>query len=205
MSSAPSDKKAEEADPENILLHRANVKRLQGEAIRDSVLAVSGRLNSKMGGPPVPVHLTPFMDGRGRPASGPLDGEGRRSIYLSVRRNFLQPMLITFDMPIPFTSMGKRNISNVPAQSLILMNDPFITGQTKLWAQNALKITEPRERVRQMYLTAFGRPPAEVELEAALTFVNDQSKLLGVEANSETVWADLGHVLINVKEFIFLR
>lgn len=205
MSSAPTDKKAEEADPENILLHRANVKRLQGEAIRDSVLAISGRLDPKIGGPPVPVHLTPFMDGRGRPPSGPLDGEGRRSIYLSVRRNFLQPMLLTFDMPIPFTSMGKRNVSNVPAQSLILMNDPFIIGQTKLWAKNVVSISEPKERVRQMYLAAFGRAPHAEELEAALSFVNDQSKLLGTDAKDEVVWADLGHVLINVKEFIYLR
>lgn len=205
MASAVGDNGAELADPENILLHRANVKRLEGEAIRDAILAVSGRLDLKMGGPSVPVYLTPFMDGRGRPPAGPLDGAGRRSLYLSVRRNFLQPMLLTFDMPIPFTSMGRRNVSNVPAQALILMNDPFVVEQTKVWAKNILKIAEPTERVRQMYLTAFGRLPSEKEQGAALNFVSEQAKLHGTDANNEAVWADVGHVFFNVKEFIYLR
>ena len=74
-----------------------------------------------MYGPSVPVHLTAFMDGRGRPGhSGPLDGDGRRSLYLAVRRNFLNPMFLAFDSPVPFSCMGRRNVSNVPAQALIL-------------------------------------------------------------------------------------
>ncbi len=205
MSSAANDNRAEEADPQNIFLHRANVKRLEGEAIRDAVLAVSGRLDPKIGGPSVPVYLTSFMDGRGRPASGPLDGAGRRSIYLSVHRNFLQPMLLTFDMPIPFASMGRRNVSNVPAQALILMNDPFVVEQAKIWAENSASLAEPKERVRQMYLAAFGRTPTETEQSAALNFIGEQAKTTGTEANNQTAWADLGHVLFNVKEFIYLR
>ena len=68
-----------------------------------SVRQVSGRLESSMYGPSVPVHLTPFMEGRGRPGnSGPPDGNGRRSLYLNVRRNFLDPMFLAFDMPVPF-------------------------------------------------------------------------------------------------------
>src|SRR5207247_1771989 len=74
MSSAPSDAAAEQADPENLLLHRANLRRLEGEAIRDAILTVSGRLDRKLEGPPVPVFLSEFMEGRGRPGgSGPLD------------------------------------------------------------------------------------------------------------------------------------
>ena len=205
MSSARADDRTEEADPQNILLHRANVKRLEGEAIRDAILAVSGRLDLKIGGPSVPVYLTQFMDGRGRPSSGPLDGAGRRSLYIAVRRNFLQPMLLTFDMPIPFASIGRRNVSNVPAQALILMNDPFVVDQTKVWAKNSAKFAEPKERVGQMYLTALGRMPSEKEQSAALSFIEEQAKLLGTDANNESVWADLGHVLFNVKEFIYLR
>ncbi len=92
-----------------------NVRRLEAEAIRDAMLAVSGRLDPRMGGPSVPPHLTPFMEGRGRPArSGPLDGDGRRSLYINVRRNFLSPMLLAFDFPTPSTTMGRRNVSNVP-------------------------------------------------------------------------------------------
>ena len=87
----------------------------------------------------MPVHLTRFMDGRGRPGqSGPLDGDGRRSIYLNVRRNFLNPMFLAFDAPVPFSTMGRRNVSNVPAQALTLMNDPLVVGQARLWAERVL-------------------------------------------------------------------
>jgi len=151
------------------------------------------------------VHVTHFMDGRGKPGSGPLDGAGRRSIYTSVRRNFLPPMMLAFDMPIPFTTMGRRNVSNVPAQALILMNDPFVVEQSRVWAKRLATVAEPAERVRQMYLAAFSRPPAEHELKDALAFVGTQSQRLGASPTDERVWADLGHVLFNVKEFIYLN
>ena len=92
-----------------------------------------------MYGPSVPVHLTSFMEGRGRPGrSGPLDGDGRRSIYLDVRRNFLNPMFLAFDAPVPFSTMGRRNVSNVPAQASTLMNDPMVARQARLWAERVL-------------------------------------------------------------------
>src|SRR4029079_8039316 len=97
------------------LFHRQNLKRLEGEALRDAMLAISGRLDTALYGPSVPVYLTPFMQGRGRPKeSRPLDGGGRRSIYVAVRRNFLSPLMLAFDTPIPFTAIGRRNVSNVP-------------------------------------------------------------------------------------------
>ena len=71
------DGRSEAADPQNRLWHRANIRRLEGETIRDSILSISGSLDTKIFGPPVPIHLTPFMEGRGRPGhSGPLDGTG---------------------------------------------------------------------------------------------------------------------------------
>jgi hypothetical protein len=83
---------ADKNDPENKLLHKMPIRRLEAESIRDAMLAVSGRLDHKMFGPGVMPYLTPFMVGRGRPGvSGPLDGDGRRSIYLNVRRKFPQP------------------------------------------------------------------------------------------------------------------
>ena len=124
-SSSPS-RTAMETDPENILLSRTNVRRLQGEAIRDSILAASGTLNRKMHGPSIAVHVTPFMSGRGRPKSGVLDSDGRRSIYIETRRNYLSPMMLAFDTPIPFNAIGARSVSNVPAQALILLNDPLV-------------------------------------------------------------------------------
>jgi hypothetical protein len=205
MSSAPADAAAELADPENLLLHRANLRRLEGEAIRDAALAISGRLDPKLGGPSVPVHLTAFMDGRGKPGGGPLDGNGRRSIYTAVRRNFLSPMMLAFDSPIPFTSMGRRNVSNVPAQALILMNDPFIVEQAKLLAKKLAPIANPTERVRQMYLAAFSRPPTPEEIADANTFLTEQRALHAAKDADERAWADFAHVIFNVKEFIYLN
>jgi hypothetical protein len=206
MSSQPTGSAAEQADPENLLLHRANLRRLEGEAIRDAMLAVSGRMNPKIGGPSVPVNLTAFMDGRGRPGrSGPVDGDGRRSIYIAIRRNFLQPMMLAFDAPIPFNTMGRRNVSNVPAQALILMNDPFVVEQAKTWATH-LPAGDARSRVTQMYLAAFGRNPTDEELADASSFLQTQSGLYAAtDPNDTRIWADLCHVLFNVKEFIYLN
>ena len=188
----------EDSDPQNIFLHRGNLRRLQGEAIRDSMLAISGRIDRKMFGGSVPVHLTEFMTGRGRPRGGPVDGQGRRSIYISVKRNFLSPMMLTFDTPIPFSSMGRRTVSNVPGQALIMMNDPFVHEQAGLWAKrlSALKLSNA-EVVRRMYMEAFARSPGTVELAAGVEF-------LGKDGNIERL-SDYAHVLFNTKEFIFLH
>jgi hypothetical protein len=215
MASASSPD-AEAVDPDNRLLHRKFVRRLEAEAIRDAILAVSGRLDSRMGGPGVEVHLTPFMDNYGdnygRPkTSGPLDGDGRRSIYLSVRRNFLTPLLAAFDMPPPLATAGRRDVSNVPASALILMNDPFVAQEAQRWAVRVLATggQGANARVRQMYLEAYARPPSEAELNAALRFLASHAQELGVpperRGGDERLWADFAHVLINVKEFIFLK
>jgi cytochrome c553 len=202
-----SNAKTDEADPQNKLLHRMPVRRLEAECIRDSILAVSGRLDDKMFGPSVPPHLTPFMQGRGRPASsGPLDGDGRRSIYLGVRRNFLNPMFLAFDYPIPFTTIGRRSVSNVPAQALTMMNNPFIVGEAERWAKRLMseKDRTLAQRIEKMYVAAFGRTPSDTELKEALAFLEEQGKEYG-KVDDVRAWADLCHVLMNVKEFIFLN
>jgi hypothetical protein len=163
-----------------------------------------------MFGPSVPVFLTPFMQGRGRPGqSGPLDGNGRRSIYIAIRRNFLSPMMLAFDQPIPFTSIGRRNVSNVPAQALILMNDPFVAQQAQVWAKRLLtEVEDPAARVERMYRLAFARAPRPEEQAAALDFLTQQGQELGVSPqqalNDARAWADLCHVMFNVKEFVFI-
>jgi hypothetical protein len=208
MSSRP-DAGADAQDAGNRLWHRTEVRRLEAEPLRDAILAVSGRLDERIGGPSVPVHLTEFMQGRGRPRSGPLDGDGRRSLYLSVRRNFLAPMMLAFDAPIPFTSIGRRNVSNVPAQALILMNDPFVTAQARLWATRALREgSDSAGRVAGLYRAAFSMQPDSSEVAAALGFLESQAVELGLPAGGWRddcrVWADLAHVLINDKEFLFI-
>jgi hypothetical protein len=209
---SPLAERAEQLDPGNLLLHRMNVRRLEAEAIRDAILAVSGRLDRTAFGPSVPVYLTPFMQGRGRPGqSGPVDGAGRRSLYIAIRRNFLSPIMLAFDAPIPFTTMGRRNVSNVPAQALILMNDPFVVEQAGIWAKRVLAVKEdsPAQRVRAMYLAAFSRGPSDLEQSQAIEFLQSQASQYGLRdeasLSDHRVWADLAHVLMNVKEFVFVR
>jgi cytochrome c553 len=194
-------------DPLNKLLHRQNVRRLEAEAVRDAILLVSGRLDRTMGGPGVPPHLTEHQVGRGRPqASGPLDGGGRRSLYLQVRRNFLNPMFVAFDYPTPFTTIGRRGASNVPAQALAMLNNPFVLQQAEQWANRVLGEPDhtPDQRVRAMYEAAFGRPPSDDELAAATGFVAELAKEYGAPDHPKA-WADLAHVLLNAKEFIFVE
>jgi hypothetical protein len=181
---------AERADPGNALLHRQNLRRLEAEAVRDSLLMVSCRLDRTPFGPPVPVHVTPHQDGRGKPASGPLDGAGRRTVYVSVRRNFLSPFLLAFDAPNPFGPVGRRTVSNVPAQSLALLNDEFVHQQTAKWAE-AVKGLPAAERLDRLYLAAFARRPTPAERAACERFL------------AAGDLAGLAHALANVKEFVY--
>jgi hypothetical protein len=193
-----ADPAADSADPGNRLLHRMNVRRLEAEALRDAVLAVAGRLDRRAFGPSVPPHLTPFQEGRGRPSSsGPLDGDGRRTLYLNVRRNFLPPLLMAFDFPAPATAVGRRNVSNVPAQALTMLNDPFLIEQASLWAgREQARGGGLNAIVTRLYEAAFSRPPTPHERAAAVAFLD---KHPGPQA-----LADLCHVLLNVKEFLFI-
>ncbi|MEO1529497.1 MAG: DUF1553 domain-containing protein [Planctomycetota bacterium] len=207
-----ADPDAVQADANNLLWHHRPSRRLQGEAIRDSLLSVSGQLNPTAFGPPVPIHLTSFMDGRGRPnKNGPLDGDRRRSIYIAVRRNFLSPMMLAFDTPVPFSAMGRRNVSNVPAQPLILLNDPLVAELSRKWGNRALETVAGKDpeatsrRVEWMYLSGFARPPTPQERDIAVSFVTSRASDRGVESDDADLWKTLAHVLVNTKEFIFLR
>jgi len=205
--STTADSVSREKDPANQLFHVHNLRRLEGEALRDAILAVSGDLDLTMYGPSVSVHLTPFMQGRGRPGhSGPLDGNRRRSVYLEVRRIFLNPMMLAFDTPAPFSAIGRRNVSNVPAQALILMNDPFVLEQSERWARRVLEVQEDAEtRINRMFVKAIGRPPTAEELQRCLRFVTQDVSLPSKSGQNELeAWRDLAHVLFNMKEFAFV-
>lgn len=195
-------------DPENRFLHHMPVRRLDAEVIRDAILAVSGRLNKTVvGGPSVLPHVTPYMEGRGRPNSGPLDGEGRRSLYLNARRNFLTPLLLAFDYPVDFSTNGRRGISTAPEQAMTLMNDPFVAQQAERWAERDMAgpVRSIGQRVDELYQAAFTRPPTEAEVRDAESFIAQQARRYGSTVNDSKVWTDLCHVLINVKEFIFIN
>ncbi|MGB7344419.1 MAG: PSD1 and planctomycete cytochrome C domain-containing protein [Pirellulaceae bacterium] len=205
--SSQGDAKAVAADPKNLLWHHRSPKRLEGEAIRDALLVLSGKLDTTQFGEAVPIHLTAFMDGRGRPnRSGPLDGAGRRSIYTSVRRNFLSPFMTTFDSPTPFSTMGRRNVSNVPAQALILMNDPLVVELANGWAKRAIENHAAVDsRIQWLYQSAFARQVTPQEQAIATAFVTTQASDRGVKDDDPQLWTDFAHALINTKEFTFLR
>ena len=209
MSSRVSES-ARELDPDNRFLHHIPVRRLEAEAIRDSVLVVSGHLDRRLYGPSVTPHVSEHQQGRGRPESGPLLGAGRRSLYIEVRRNFLTPMFLAFDYPVPTSTLGGRGTSTVPSQALIMMNNAFVRAQARSWgiALSSLRQATP-ERIAGMFLSALGRSPTRQEGVAAQSFLNDQrafhqQRVSPHEAKLEA-WSDLGHVLLNSTEFIFIR
>lgn len=194
------------ADPTNKLWGRMMVRRLEAEAIRDTMLALADRLDLRVGGPSVLPHLTPFMEGTGRPPSGPLDGDGRRSLYIGVRRNFLSPLFVAFDYPVPFSTMGRRNQSNVPAQALSLLNDPLVWQTAERWSMRSGDETvgtpdAGERRLAAMFEQALARPPRAEEWAAAKEFL--QQAAVG-DASPAQSWTELAHMLLNVKELIYI-
>jgi hypothetical protein len=208
QGSLASSVNASEIDPSNALLHRMPVRRLESEAIRDAMLVVSGRFDPKTYGPPVPVHLTEFIIGRGRPeVSGPLDGAGRRSIYTATRRNFLPTMMLAFDFPTPFSTVGRRNVTNVPAQSLTMMNDPFVREQAGVWAAkllNELPAAEQSTRIAALFEAAYCRPPSADELRFSAETLDELRAQMTGEPES-ALWAEFCHALFAANDFIYLK
>ncbi|MBS1825679.1 MAG: DUF1553 domain-containing protein, partial [Acidobacteria bacterium] len=206
MSSAASAEAVQQKDPRNELLQHMPVRRLEGEAIRDTVLAVSGRLDRTLYGPSVAPHISKYQDGRGKPKTGPVDGDGRRSIYIQVRRNFLTPMFLAFDYPLPVSTIGTRGSSTVPSQALLMLNNELIAQSARAWAKNVLAVPDPSQRVATLFETAFQRPPEDWEKQEALAFVARQEEALGAKPDAaQSAWADLCHVLMNSAEFIYVR
>ena len=210
--SAVAQDNAKETDPSNIFLAHYPVRRLEAEAIRDAMLAASGELKQTMYGKPVPVHITSFMNGRGKPdTSGPIDGDKRRSIYIEVRRNFLDPVMSTFDRPNPATAYGRRTVTNVPAQSLILLNDPFVIQEATVMAKNLLSTKQNQfsDRVNWVYQRSLARNASDDEIADAQQYLKQLKNTYvskGVKGNLEIlVWKDYIHSIFNLKEFIYLN
>ncbi len=127
-----------------------------------------------------------------------MDGAGRRAVYIEVRRNFLDPLLVAFDQPPPATTVGKRNMSNVPAQALSLLNAPLVHEMARRWSLSACLLNRriPTTQVRAMFETAFARVPDEGEIEACRQLLGDGS------ADKLT---ELAHVLMCSKEFQYVQ
>jgi hypothetical protein len=199
------DQAAVELDPGNRLLHHYPTRRLEAEAIRDSLLAVSGSLDAGLYGPPInPVRSV--EDPLKRLLSGPLDGEGRRSIYIEMSIMDPPKFLVGFNLPNPKLSTGRRDVTNVPAQALILLNHPMVTQMAKQWAEHLVidGSETPKERIGRMFVRAFCRSATSPELErwihAFEAFSQVEEKM-----NDKKAWAEMAHALYNTKEFIYYR
>ncbi|MCA9023347.1 MAG: DUF1553 domain-containing protein, partial [Planctomycetaceae bacterium] len=199
---------ARQKDPDNFLWQHYSTRRLEAEAIRDTLLAVSGRLDRRMYGRPIDAPRSK-EDASKRLFSGPLDGEGRRSIYL--RMSIMDPprFLVGFNLPDLKLPTGKRDVTNVPNQALILMNDPFVKAQADEWATQLLKqpADSIKDRISQMFRKAYGREPVQEELNRWSDLVTE----LGGSEDEQylltdlRVWQQIAHTLFNTKEFIYYR
>ncbi len=200
-SSADAVKK----DPANRLLSHMPVRRLEAEAIRDSILWVSGQLDGTMFGESIDTfYAHDTGKTKGDKAKGPLDGAGRRSIYLEVRRNVTNPFLEVFDLPKAATTRGERDLTNVPAQSLAFLNSPFVIDQAAKWALSTSG--EASSRIDEMFVRAFSRKPMPREKDRSLSFLE---KLRGEHSSQpdpeRAAWAGFAQALFNFKEFIYVR
>ena len=208
MSTTASDE-SRMRDPENKLLQHQNVRRLSAESIRDAILETSGDLDPTMYGPSVNVYYVGKTEGGG--TKGPLDGERRRSVYQAVRRNAQNPFLQVFDSPKPSTTRGRRDATNIPAQALAMLNDPFVIGQAERWADRTLAdgAISAEDRARRMFRRALGRSPDAQEVDLLMTslgtFANEREVGAARWLGDRDLWKDFAQSLFNLKQFIYLR
>jgi hypothetical protein len=197
-----------EADPENRLLGHFPRRRLEGEAIRDSLLSCAGTLNPKAFGPPVvpPLgaqELSGLFDARGKwPVTRDASEHTRRSVYVLVRRTFLYPLLASFDPPEVMTSCARRVQTVVPTQALALLNSPLAREQATAFARRLLEECgdSSEKQVARAWLLAFGRPATPSESERALAFLRNRC----VSAPREAALAELCLALFNANEFVYV-
>jgi hypothetical protein len=203
---------AAQVDPDDRLLWRYNRHRLEAEAIRDSILEASGRLNLKMGGPGVFPPLPPGVVTRGgwKKDEDPSEAD-RRSVYVFVRRNTRYPMFEVFDMPDTHESCPRRNATVTGPQALELLNNELVLGWSRSLAgrvANDAGLT-PEAQVDRAWRFAYSRPATVEERRNAVEFLNRQRRMLeqrmpAWEAGNVAL-ADLCHMLVNSNEFLYVN
>ncbi|MBI4604381.1 MAG: PSD1 domain-containing protein [Planctomycetes bacterium] len=173
VSAHPGAVSAEAIDPENKLLWRMRLRRLESEAVRDAILASSGALDRRLGGPPSPLEVRP--DGRivlkEKELPSP-EARRRRSLYVLARRNYHLSFLAAFDQPVVATSCAARAASTVVSQALTLLNDAFVIEEAERFARRVAAETAEtakrgraaEARIARAFEVALGRPPAETEV-----------------------------------------
>ena len=208
MSNHPSNESLE-TDPQNRLLQHYPARRMEAEAVRDAILATSGRLDHSLYGMSIqPYREKEYADRRLFP--GPLDGNGRRSIY--IKNNLMEgpKFLAAFNFPGGKVTQGRRDVTNVPAQALALLNDPFVLQQADVWAQKlvARENDSISIRIAAMFQAALNRAPTPDEQSRFEQTVQQFAELHQVPAEgllkSQAVWKEISHILFNVNEFIYI-
>ena len=189
------NKEAAALDPDNKLFSRAIRKRLEGEAVRDALLAASQRLNPKAGGPGVVLPHMARPAGGSRPVAVTADEKEytRRTVYLFSRRNFRDPFLEAFDLPDSNLSCPKREKSTTAPQALALLNSPEAMAAAKALASYiANEAAVDSNRIKMAYRLVLGRAPTAKEVERATEFLKDSPL------------SELCRALFNLNEFVYL-
>lgn len=186
--SAKRETSSDAIDPDNKLLHRQNLKRLEAEAVRDAILSVSGKLSGKAFGPPVPIRendVGQFVVGKGVKdlARGTVVEEAlpegdiyRRSVYVQVRRTMPVGVLETFDGAMLEPNCERREASTATPQALLLLNSDFIMEQSRFIAERVKKEAgnERKAQVGLAWRLIYGGEPNETDMRTATAFIESQ-------------------------------
>ncbi|MBX3439590.1 MAG: DUF1553 domain-containing protein, partial [Planctomycetaceae bacterium] len=196
ISSEPSSAAAA-SDPENRLLAHANIRRLDAEALYDSLLVLSGRLDPTIGGNTVRAETKSEY-------SYDFD-VGRRAVYLPVFRNCLPDLFTVFDFPDPNLSTGRRTVSTLSTQALLLMNSPFVRDQAAHAATRLLDATDidDVQRIELLYNQALGRSPDAQERELVIAFLADADQ--ADAADRQARWTSLVHAVMASLDFRYIK
>ena len=205
------DPEARIRDPENQWFSRFPMQRLEAEQIRDSLLAVSGRLETTMGGKTVPLRNRQFVFNHTSVDHTKYDSL-RRTLYLPVIRNNVYSLLEQFDFPDPTMPTGNRSSTTVAPQALLMMNSDLVMDCADELAEKLLSVDgSDQDRIDQLYRLALGRSASPHERNRALTFVDQVTA--GALLDSATVdssqrkrgWSILCQGVLASNEFIYVR
>ncbi len=193
-------------DPENRLLWRANKRRLDAEVIRDSMLAVSGQLDTSRRPGSLVAELgsqSISLIGFNMDAPADLDGSLRRSVYLPVIRDRLPDVLALFDFAEPSLVTGEREATNVPLQALYLMNSPWVQERAAALAERVRRqAAAPPEQIRQAFLLCFNRAPDSAEMKLAEDYFKAAAATPGDGASDQSrLWSAYCQALLASAEF----
>ena len=194
-----------EVDPDNHLLWRFPLKRLEAEIIRDTMLAVSGELDLKLGGPYIPTKHN--ADGQ-VVVDETSSGAKRRSLYLQQRRTQPLTLMEVFDGAQQNLNCTRRNPSTVSLQSLALLNSDFARARSRAFAQRILKEagSDSTHRTTLAFQLAVGRGPNADETLAASEFLQSQSAhYAGKPGADESAWSDFCQMLLASNSFLYVE